>query len=234
MGKFGINDIMDVKCMASGVGKVNEYKEVWLSSYEVKPSESNFYSREKIEELADSFLAVGQQQPSVLARIDGEFIIVSGHRRNLANIYNVERGYEKYRKVRYLYKDMTPAMLGLSLLMGNIYSRELTAWERIQLTQRLKETLIRAKKEGVLEIKGSLRERVADLMNESSSNIANIASLGIKNELRKGYVGITVAYKAAKLPLEKQKEIAKKSLKGEAISLKEITGKTAGKNGKIK
>ena len=104
MAKFGINDIVNAKSQLSGSDKVSEYKEIWLSPYEVKPSESNFYSQEKIEELADSFLAVGQQQPSVLARIDGEFVIVSGHRRNLANIFNLERGYKKYEKVRYLYK----------------------------------------------------------------------------------------------------------------------------------
>lgn len=235
MAKFGINDIMNVKSMASGADRVSEYKEIWLSPYEVKPSESNFYSQEKIEELADSFLAVGQQQPSVLARIDGEFIIVSGHRRNLANIYNVERGYEKYRKVRYLYKDMTPAMLELFLLMGNIYNRELTAWERTQQAQRFKEALIRAKKEGGLEIKGSLREMVADLMNESSSNIAKMDSINknaspeIKDELRKGNLGITAAYEAAKLPYEKQKEIAEKSSEGCTVSVKEITGKTVEK-----
>lgn len=235
MAKFGINDIMNVKSMASGADRVSEYKEIWLSPYEVKPSESNFYSQEKIEELADSFIAVGQQQPSVLARIDGEFIIVSGHRRNLANIYNVERGYEKYRKVRYLYKDMTPAMLELSLLMGNIYNRELTAWERTQQAQRFKEALIKAKKEGGLEIKGSLREMVAELMNESSSNIAKMDSINknaspeIKDELRKGNLGITAAYEAAKLPYEKQKEIAGKSSEGCTMSVKEITGKTVEK-----
>lgn len=232
MAKFGINDIMNVKSMASGGDRVSEYKEIWLSPYEVKPSESNFYSQEKIEELADSFLAVGQQQPSVLARIDGEFIIVSGHRRNLANIFNIERGYKKYEKVRYLYKDMTPAVLELSLLTGNIYNRELTAWERTQQAQRFKEALIRAKKEGGLEIKGSLREMVADLMNESSSNIAKMDSINknasseIKDELRKGNLGITAAYEAAKLPYEKQKKIAEKTSEGCTVSVKEITGKT--------
>ena len=231
MAKFGINDIVNVKSMASGADKVSEYKEIWLSPYEVKPSESNFYSQEKIEELADSFLAVGQQQPSVLARIDGEFIIVSGHRRNLANIFNVERGYRQYEKVRYLYKDMTPAVLELSLLTGNIYNRELTAWERTQQAQRFKEALIRAKKEDGLEIKGSMRDIVAELMNESSSNVAKMDSINknasseIKDELRKGNLGITAAYEAAKLSPEKQKEIAEKSSEGCTVSVKEITGK---------
>ncbi|EOS72089.1 hypothetical protein C818_00236 [Lachnospiraceae bacterium MD308] len=236
MAKFGINDIVDVKSMISGTEKVSEYKEIWLSPYEVKPSEGNFYSQEKIEELADSFLAVGQQQPSVLARIDGEFIIVSGHRRNLANILNIERGYKEYEKVRYLYKDMTPAVLELSLLTGNIYNRELTAWERTQQAQRFKEALVRAKKEDGLEIKGSMRDIVADLMNESSSNVAKMDSINkhaspeIKEELKKGNLGITAAYEAAKLPPERQKEIAAKSAESGSVSIKEITGETKTEN----
>ena len=236
MAKFGINDIVDVKNMVSGADKVSEYKEIWLSPYEVKPSEGNFYSQEKIEELADSFLAVGQQQPSVLARIDGEFIIVSGHRRNLANILNIERGHKEYEKVRYLYKDMTPAVLELSLLTGNIYNRELTAWERTQQTQRFKEALVRAKKEDGLEIKGSMRDIVADLMNESSSNVAKMDSINkhalpeIKEELKKGNLGITAAYEAAKLPPERQKEIAVRSARDGSVSVKEITGGVKAEN----
>ena len=138
MAKFGINDIMGIKNMETQTEAVREYQEIWLSPYDVKPSESNFYSQEKIEELADSFLAVGQQQPTVLARVDGEFRIVSGHRRNLANIRNLERGHKEYQRVRYLYKDMSPAMLELSLVVGNAYNRELTAWEKTQQAQKLK------------------------------------------------------------------------------------------------
>lgn len=78
MAKFGINDLIDIKKKESGSETVDEYKEIWLNPRDVKPSESNFYSQENIEELADSFLAVGQQQPTVLARVNGEFRIVSG------------------------------------------------------------------------------------------------------------------------------------------------------------
>lgn len=99
---------------------------------------------------------------------------MSGHRRNLANIRNLERGYREYEKVRYLYRDMTPAMLELSLIMGNALNRELTAWEKTRQAQRLKETLIRAREEDGLEIQGKLRDMVADLMNESSTNVARM------------------------------------------------------------
>ena len=46
-----------------------DYEEIYLSPYDVVPSESNFYAQENIEELADSILAVGQQQPTVLGRV---------------------------------------------------------------------------------------------------------------------------------------------------------------------
>ena len=57
--------------------------------------------------------------------------------------------------MRYLYRDMTPAMLELSLLMGNALNRELTPWEKTQQAQRLKEALIKARDEDGLEIRGN-------------------------------------------------------------------------------
>ncbi len=229
MAKFGINDLIDIKKKESESGTVNACKEIWLNPMDVKPSESNFYSQENIEELADSFLAVGQQQPTVLARVNGEFCIVSGHRRNLANIKNLERGYREYEKVRYLYKDMTPAMLELSLLMGNALNRELSPWEKTQQAQRLKEALIRARDEDGLEIQGKLRDMVADLMNESSSGIArmdrihNHAVPEIQEEFRKGNLNISAAYEASKLPEKEQKAIAKAVAEEGGMKAKEVT-----------
>ena len=231
MAKFGINDIMDIKSKTSGADGANDYKEIWLNPYEVKPSDSNFYAQENIEELADSFLAVGQQQPTVLGKVDGQFWIVSGHRRNRANILNIERGHQEYQQVRYLYKDMTQPMLELSLLMGNAYNRELTAWEKTQQAKRLKEALIRAKKEDGLEIPGKLRDVVAGLMNESSSNIAKMESIThnavqeIQDQFKNGNIGISAAYEAAKLSPEEQKAVAEKTAEGKNISVKEIAGK---------
>ena len=229
MAKFGINDLIDIKKKESGSETVNAYKEIWLNPRDVKPSESNFYSQENIEELADSFLAVGQQQPTVLARVNGEFRIVSGHRRNLANIRNLERGYREYEKVRYLYKDMTPAMLELSLLIGNALNRELTPWEKTQQAQRLKEALVKARDEDGLEIQGKLRDIVADLMNESSSGIARMDSIHhhavpeVQEEFRKGTLNISAAYEASKLSEEEQKAIAEKAAEEGGMKAKEVT-----------
>lgn len=232
MAKFGLNDILNATTKAAGERK-KDYTEVWLSPYDVKPSESNFYSQENIEELADSILAVGQQQPTVLGRINGEYRIISGHRRNLANIFNIERGYKQFEKVRYLYKDMSEAVFELSLLVGNAFNRELTAYEKTEQAVRLKAALIKARDEDGLEIPGKLRDVVADLLNESSTNIARMEQIDknltdeAKEQFKNGNMGITAAYETSKLSKDDQKAIAAEAAAGEDVRAKEISKRVA-------
>ena len=85
MAKFGINDILNAKTKAAGQQAQTEgYKEIYLSPYEVKAAQENTHQRlENIEELADSFLHVGQEQPTVLARVNGEYRIIFQHINNI-------------------------------------------------------------------------------------------------------------------------------------------------------
>ena len=140
MAKFGINDILNAKTKAAGQqAQTDGYKEIYLSPYEVKAAQENTHQKlENIEELADSFLHVGQEQPTVLARVNGEYRIIDGHRRNAANILNLERGHKEYEKVLYRFMDMSEAMYELRLLAGNGYTQELTAYEKTRLVERTK------------------------------------------------------------------------------------------------
>lgn len=227
--KFNMMNLVNSK--SSGIKEIDieDYKRIKLSPYEVIPSQSNFYIQDNIEELADTFLLVGQQQPTVLGRINGEFRILSGHRRNLANIFNIERGYKEYEKVEYLYKDMTEAVFELSLLVGNAFTRKLTPFEETEQALRLKNALIRARDEDGLEIKGKLRNIVAELMNTSSTQVARMESINnnlteeAKEQFEKGNLSMTAAYETSKLPEDKQKEIAEKVANGEEIKSKDIT-----------
>ena len=237
MAKFGINDILNAKTKAAGAPATTEgYKEIHLSPYEVKAAPENTHqSLENIEELADSFLHVGQEQPTVLARIKGEYFIIDGHRRNAANILNLERGHKEYEKVLYRYMDMSEAMYELRLLAGNGYTQPLTAYEKTRLVERTKAALIRAKEEDGLEIQGKMRDLIAAMLNESSTNVARMESINnnatpeVKEQLKSGNMGITAAYEAAKLPPEEQKAIADKVAAGEDIRAKEIAAKVAEK-----
>ncbi|MDC0787230.1 hypothetical protein POG09_15315 [Coprococcus comes] len=78
MAKFGINDILNAKTKAAGQ-QAQGYKEIYLSPYEVKAAEENTHQKlEGIEELADSFLHVGQEQPTVLARLAHGGVLQNG------------------------------------------------------------------------------------------------------------------------------------------------------------
>lgn len=235
MAKFGINDILNAKTKAAGQ-QAQGYKEIYLSPYEVKAAEENTHQKlEGIEELADSFLHVGQEQPTVLARVNGEYRIIDGHRRNEANKLNLERGHKEYEKVLFRSKDMSEAMYELSLLAGNGYTQELTAYEKTRLVERTKAALIRAKKEDGLEIKGKMRDLIASMLNESSTNVARMESINnnatpeIKEQLKSGSIGVTAAYEAAKLSETEQKEIAEQAAAGKEIRANEIAQKVAEK-----
>ena len=235
MAKFGINDILNAKTKAAGQqAQTDGYKEIYLSPYEVKAAQENTHQKlENIEELADSFLHVGQEQPTVLARVNGEYRIIDGHRRNAANILNLERGHKEYEKVLYRFMDMSEAMYELRLLAGNGYTQELTAYEKTRLVERTKAALIRAKEEDGLEIQGKMRDLVAAMLNESSTNVArmdvinNNATPEIKEQLKEGNIGITAAYEAAKLSADDQRAIAAAAGAGEDVRAKEIAQRVA-------
>lgn len=233
--KFSFMDILNAQSKHGAENTVTEYTEIYLNPYDVEETESNFYSQEKIEELADSILAIGQQQPTVLGRINGKYKIISGHRRNKANRLLIDRGYEQFKSVRYLYKDVTPAILELSLIVGNAFNRELTAYEKTEQAARLKKALIRAKKEDGLEIQGRMRDLIADILNESETNVARMEQINnnlteeAKEQFKAGRLGITAAYETSKLDEAEQNEIAEHLAAGSKVRAKEIAAKVAEK-----
>ena len=131
--------------------------------------------------------------------------------------------------------DMSEAMYELRLLAGNGYTQPLTAYEKTRLVERTKAALMRAKEEDGLEIQGKMRDLIAAMLNESSTNVARMESINnnatpeVKEQLKSGNMGITAAYEAAKLPPEEQKAIADKVAAGEDVRAKEIAEKVAEK-----
>lgn len=85
---------------------------------------------EKYRGTGRQLLHVGQEQPTVLAKVNGEYKIIDGHRRNAANIFNLERGHKEYAKIKYRYREMSEAMYELALLAGNGFTQALTPYEK--------------------------------------------------------------------------------------------------------
>lgn len=231
MGKWSVMELIGISAEDK-----QDFQEIMLSPYEVEASESNFYSQENIEELADSIRMVGQQQPTVLGRVDGVYKIISGHRRNLANIHNIETGaFPRSYQAKYLYKDMTPAMLELSLIVGNAFNRKLTPYEETEQAARLKAALIRARDEDGLEITGKLRDVVADILQTSRTKVARMDKINnslvpeAKEQYKAGNLGRSAAYEAARLPEEEQRQIAAQAAAGKEVKHKEVAEKVVEK-----
>lgn len=228
MSAFNLLDIMNLASKEASAPQTDEYTEIYLSPFDVIPSKENFYSLEGIEELADTFLMDGQQQPTTLGRVNGKFIIVNGHRRNEANRLNVNRGYNQFSKVRYWYKDMTEAQLELCLLIGNAYNRVLSDYEKMEQAVRLKKALIKYRDEDKREITGTLRNIIADHIGVKPTQIAQYEVIdkqvneNLKEQFKSGNIGVTAAYEARKLDEEEQNELADKLQEGEKIQAKDV------------
>ena len=235
MAAFNIFDMMNPQARQQ-VTSVKEYQEIYLNPKDVKEAPENTRKTyEGIEALADSFLLVGQEQPTVLARVNGEFYIVDGHRRNRANLLNLERGYTKFEKVRYFFRDMTETMYELALLSGNGYTQGLTDYEKTELAARLKTVLEKMRENGEISQEGRIRDIVGNILGEKPTNMARIEKINnsatpeIKEQFKEGNIGISKAYEAARLPEEEQKAIAARAAAGEDVKTKEIAQKVAEK-----
>lgn len=235
MAAFSVLDMMNPKARQQ-VATAKDYQEIYLSPKEVKEAPENTRKTyEGIEALADSFLLVGQEQPTVLARVNGEFFIVDGHRRNRANLLNLERGYTKFEKVRYFFRDMSETMYELALLSGNGYTQGLTDYEKTELAARLKKVLEKMRENGEISQEGRIRDIVGNILGEKPTNMARIEKINnsateeIKEQFKEGNIGISKAYEAARLPEEEQKAIAARAAAGEDVKTKEIAQKVAEK-----
>lgn len=235
MAAFSVLDMMNPAARKQ-IATTKDYQEIYLNPKDVKEAPENTRkSYEGIEALADSFLLVGQEQPTVLARVNGEFFIVDGHRRNRANLLNLERGYSKFEKVRYFFRDMSETMYELALLSGNGYTQGLTDYEKTELAARLKAVLEKMRENGELSQEGRIRDIVGSILGEKPTNMARIEKINnsatpeIKEQFKEGNIGISKAYEAARLPEEEQKAIAARAAAGEDVKTKEIAQKVAEK-----
>lgn len=226
---FSFLDIVNSATRGKTGGVSKDSIEIWLSPYEVKEADQNTHHEYRgIDALADDFLLVGQQSPTILGRVNGEYRIVDGHRRNRANILLIERGFEQFKRVRYLYKDMTENMYELSLLSGNGFTQDLTPYEKTELAGRLKKVLEKIRDTGEIEIKGRIRDIIGKYLGETSGQMARIEKINnslteeAKEQFRAGNMGISAAYETARLPAEDQKIIAEKAAEPGGIEGKEI------------
>lgn len=191
-----------------------------ISIFKMYRNSKNFYSMEKIEELAGDILMYGLKQNLELVYApceEGEYRIVAGERRWEALKYLVSKGYKEFElATSKLTAPQCEDEEQVEIIIANAYRSKNTA-DMLQEEKRLKESLTRMKAEGKT-IKGydlqsgRLRDVIASMMKTSKTKVAQIETIN-KNlipewqeEMKKERITFSAAYEISGLTAEEQKE----------------------------
>lgn len=200
---------------ASKLSAVNteNYTFMVLETDKLIPSTENFYGLREIEELADNMLIAGNIEPVIVGKVNGEYKIISGHRRWNAVVLNKQRGHAGFDKIACMVKEMSYNMFMFTLLSANAFTRRLTDVELVTQAASLKEYTKKLKEEEGLQIQGKMRDYLAENLGVSVTKMNQIES--INNNLseegmaafKAGEMNFSKAYETSRLPLEMQSSV---------------------------
>ena len=104
---FNIMDLMNGATRAAVEG-VDNYEAITLNLDEIKVTKHNRYSMDDLEELATSILMDGLQEPLIIGRVNGEYLLSGGHRRREALVILQNEGHtEITQNIPCRFKDIT-------------------------------------------------------------------------------------------------------------------------------
>ncbi|MDU4978956.1 MAG: ParB/RepB/Spo0J family partition protein [Clostridium celatum] len=234
MAKFNMMELLNNNSKESLETKDNHerFKTIQISINDIVPSPNNFYSieEEKLKGLKDSIELLGLQQNLVVKKIEkNKYEIIAGHRRYLAMKKLYEEGNINFEYIPCKVEDDDYIKNELKLLMTNSTTRELSDWEKITQTKKLKDLLTEYKKKEKLP--GRVRDIIADILSTSPTQVARMESISknlveeFKDELKDDNIKISVAYELSKLPEDKQKEVFEEHQDKKDITIKTVKEK---------
>ena len=234
MAKFNMMELLNNNSKESLETKDNHerFKTIQISINDIVPSPNNFYSieEEKLKGLKDSIELLGLQQNLVVKKIEkNKYEIIAGHRRYLAMKKLYEEGNINFEYIPCKVEDDDYIKNELKLLMTNSTTRELSDWEKITQTKKLKDLLTEYKKKEKLP--GRVRDIIADILSTSPTQVARMESISknlveeFKDELKDDNIKISVAYELSKLPEDKRKEVFEEHQDKKDITIKTVKEK---------
>lgn len=82
----------------AAVEGVENYEEITLDLEKIEVTKHNRYSMDELEELATSILLDGLQEPLIIGRVDGKYLLSGGHRRREALVILQNEGHTEITK----------------------------------------------------------------------------------------------------------------------------------------
>ena len=212
MAKLKLNSaIMDDLKAAASDSFIDSLK--MLEVGQIIPNESNFYEMTEIEELAEDIERQGLMSVLVVTEDNGEFHLISGHRRLAAVKLLIDEGRRKSTTVPCYIKSAKSAdETQLDLIMLNATQRKYSDSDTMREYEEL-ERIFKAMEQAGKPVKGKIRNNIARVLNVSPAQIGKIDNIkhnaipDVEQAVKSGDMSISTANEVAKLAPEQQKEI---------------------------
>ena len=146
---------------------------------QIQGNQQNFYSIEKIDELAETIEMVGLMHPISVVDDGEKYRVISGHRRFKAyeKLYLDNLPDQKYARIpAMVMKDLDDLSETLALITANATARELTYSEKCQQERVLRETL-QAMKAAGKDVPRNLGQYIADQIGVSRNEVSRMHSV---------------------------------------------------------
>lgn len=207
-----------------------------ISIKKIYPNDMNFYSMSGIEKLAQDILAAGLMENLVVAYAPcekGEYRIISGEKRWRALTLLVQQGFEEFEMVTCQVKSPAEEHEErVQLIVANSY-RDKTIVDILEEEKQLKASLQYMKDNGLTLAgykldSGRLRDVIADMMNMTSTKIAQIESINKRlipeftEELKEGRLTFSAAYEISGMDAEAQQAMLEKYKETGSLTFKDV------------
>ena len=211
-----MNMNMDMKAMLNNIKANTANMDLKMIDIdELHESADNFFTVDRVEELAESILAQGQVKENLIVTpSDTGYEIVSGHRRTAAVRYLLAKGENVARKLPcFVHRYNSEEDKLMDLIMMNVTQRQISDSDLYNSFLKLNEIFQNRKDKG--EKFGKLREKIAEILNVSPAQVGKLQNVEkhavpeIKEAVENGTISLSTANDIAKLDEEEQKEIAK-------------------------
>lgn len=229
MAGFSMMDLMNGASKSQTTKPSYELRELPIGK--LIPNPANAYSMDGIEELANSILVAGRVLQNLVVKPadeNGNYMIISGHRRHLASKMLVEQGHNEFATVSALIENERNEILQeLMLIYTNSTARVLTDAEKMRQATRATELFKEMKEKG--QFSDRIRDAVAKMLNTTTGQIGryqaianNLKNEDLKDKFESGEMGVSAAYEASRLSEEGQEEVAKQMKEGKNVSVYDI------------
>lgn len=176
MAKFDLGDF--VKTMAvPNSGTAGQEQIEYLPLAELHEDERNFYTVDKVEELAANIQSCGLMDPLRVRKSEDGYTIVSGHRRAAA-LKLLAAEDSKYEEVACIIEngDIPEQLQELRLIFANSATREMSPADEAKQAERVEVLLYELKEQG-MEFPGRMRDRVAEACRISRSKLGRLKKI---------------------------------------------------------